>query len=375
MDLGGVGPTGGPGTVAGAYPSGRGASRELPPRPVGYRGSGDGGSVDPRSHPVSSDRTAGPTGAAPRRGVLALTGTAAAGFAMGVAEVMPGFSGGTVALVSGIYERLIANIRRGARSLSLLSRGRLREGLEAFRAIDWAFVTVLAAGMALALVTTVSGLRLLLDERPQQMQAVFLGLVLGAAVVAGRQLRAPQARHVPIALAAAVASFVLLGFSPGMLEDPGLALFLLGGMVAVMAWILPGVSGSFLLLIVGLYPAVLDAAADRDLVVLAVFAVGCVLGLAAFSTLLNWVLVRAHDVVLAGLIGLMLGSARVLWPWPVDAPLGSSEVALPQGDGLVGILALVAGAFAVVVLVGSATFALERRRAAEGVISSGSAPH
>jgi putative membrane protein len=298
----------------------------------------------------------------PMRSPLALAGTGVTGFAMGVAEVVPGFSGGTVALVAGIYERLIAAIRQGARTLSLLLRGRPRDALGAFLAIEWPFLLALLAGMLVAVFTLAAQLETLIEERPVELSAVFLGLVLGAAVVASRQLRAPTPWHVLIGVVAAALAFVGLGVSPGTIEDPSFLLLLGGGAIAVSAWILPGVSGSFLLLVLGLWPAVVGAVADRDIVLLLVFAIGCAVGLAAFSTLLNWLLAHAHDVVLAALLGLMVGSVRILWPYPSDEGLGNPELGAPEGDTMLLALALALTAFALVWMFGLAASAVERRR-------------
>ena len=299
---------------------------------------------------------------APMRRPAALVGTFITGGVMGAAEVVPGFSGGTVALVAGIYERLVANVRQGARTLSLLVRARPRDAWRALLTIDWLFVAVLGVGMMLVLFTVVGPLSALLEERPVEMSAVFLGLVLGAAVVASRRLRTPRLLHLGIALLAAALTFVALGYTPGTIEQPNLLFIVLGGAVAVTAWILPGVSGSFLLLLMGLYPAVVGAAADRDLGLLVLFAVGCVLGLAAFSTVLNWLLARAHDLVLAALIGLMVGSVRVLWPWPSDAGVGGSgELGAPVGSEAFLAAALGLTAFALVYMGGLSATAVQRR--------------
>ncbi|MEX2550847.1 MAG: DUF368 domain-containing protein [Nitriliruptoraceae bacterium] len=304
----------------------------------------------------------------PMRRPLALVGTFVTGGVMGAAEVVPGFSGGTVAFVAGIYERLIAAIRQGARALSLLVRGRPKDALRALLAIDYIFVGVLLVGMLGVLFSVVGPLRTLLEERPVEMSTVFIGLVLGAAVVSSRRFRAPRAWHLLVVLAAAVVTAYGLGYTPGVLEDPNPLLFTIGGAVAATAWILPGVSGSFLLLLMGLYPAVVDAAADRAIGPLLLLGSGIVLGLAAFSTLLNWLLTRAHDLVLAVLIGVMVGSVRVLWPWPSEAGVGgSAELGAPESTQALLALALGLFAFALVYMGGLAAAAVERaqrRRAA-----------
>lgn len=301
---------------------------------------------------------------APMRRPSALVGTFVTGGVMGAAEVVPGFSGGTVALVAGIYERLVANIRQGARTLSLLVRARPRDAWHALRLIDWLFIAVLGIGMLGVLFTVVGPLRDLLDERPVEMSAVFLGLVLGAAVVAGRRLREGRGWHFLVVLVAAVVSFIGLGYSPGTIEDPNLLLIMAGGAVAITAWILPGVSGSFLLLVLGLYPTIIGAAADRDLGILILFGIGAVIGLAVFSTFLNWLLARAHDVVLSALIGLMVGSVRVLWPWPSEAGVGgSAELGAPVGSEAFLAAALGLTAFALVYMGGLSASAVQRYRA------------
>lgn len=322
--------------------------------------SQDGG----RRPEAASDTHAPPAAAVPPplRDPLALAGTGVTGFAMGIAEVVPGFSGGTVALVAGIYERLIAAIRQGARVLSLLLRGRVTDALAVVQAIDWLFLGALLAGMLTAVFTLASALERLIEERPVELSAVFLGLVLGAAVVASRQLRSPAPWHLPLGLLAAVVAFVALGVSPGTIDDPSLVLVFVGGAVAISAWILPGVSGSFLLLVLGLWTAVIGAVADRDVLLLGVFALGCVVGLAVFSTLLHWLLARAHDAVLAVLLGLMVGSVRILWPYPSDEGIGNPALGAPEGDTALLALALGLAAFALVWMFGLAASAVERRR-------------
>ncbi len=297
----------------------------------------------------------------PMRRPAALLGTFITGGVMGAAEVVPGFSGGTVAFVAGIYERLIAAIRQGARALSLLVRGRPKDALRALLAIDYLFVGVLLVGMMGVLFTVVGPLRTLLEERPVEMSAVFIGLVLGAAVVSSRRFRTPRAWYLLVVIAAAAVTAYGLGYRPGVFEDPNPFLFVIGGAVAATAWILPGVSGSFLLLLMGLYPAVVDAAADRAIGLLLLLAIGIVLGLAGFSTLLNWLMTRAHDLVLVVLVGVMVGSVRVLWPWPSEAGVGgSAELGAPESTQALLALALGLVAFALVYMGGLVAAAVER---------------
>lgn len=297
----------------------------------------------------------------PLRSPAAIGGAGLVGFAMGMVEVVPGFSGATVALLGGVYERLVSTIRQGARVLSLLLRGRALDAWRAFLAIDWAFAFALGIGLLAALITMAPFLGRLIEDHPVEMQAVFFGMVLGAAVVAAGRLRSAVPWHLLVGVAAAALTFVGLGFNEGTIADPSLVMIFLAAMVAVCAWILPGVSGAFVLLVLGVYPAVLAAITDRDLVVLGVVAVGCVVGLALFSTMLSWALLRAYNLVLSILVGVMVGSARVLWPWPAADGVGSPTLGAPDGGSAFLAIALALGAFAAVWMFGLVTTAVERR--------------
>ncbi|MTV27728.1 DUF368 domain-containing protein [Nitriliruptoraceae bacterium ZYF776] len=299
------------------------------------------------------------------RSALDLVGTAAVGGAMGAADLVPGFSGGTVALITGIYPRLIANVRQGARALSLLVRGRGRDGVRAIAAIEWPFVVALGAGLLTVVLLLASTLDRLLEEHPVRLSALFLGLVAGAVVVAWGELERPAPVHLLIALAVAVVTFAGLGLRSGAVTDPSLLLFFAVGTVAISAMILPGISGSFILLLLGMYEHVVGALSARDLLPLAVFAVGCVVGLAGASTALNWLLRRYHDLLLAALIGLMAGSARVLWPWPADDGVGDTRLGAPGDEVGMAVLLTAAGIAAVVGL------ALVARRVARAAADAG----
>jgi putative membrane protein len=274
--------------------------------------------------------------------------TLVTGAAMGAADLVPGFSGGTVALVAGVYPRLVANIRAAAHVVSLTVRLRSRSLPAALRALDWSFLLVLLGGIVGTAFLLASTLRGLLTAQPVVMSAVFLGLVLGAAVTARRQLEAPPSgRTVVIVVVTAGLTALVLGVRPDMAGDPSRLVLAATAAVAVCAMILPGVSGSFLLLLLGTYAPVIAAVADRDIATIGVVALGAVVGLLAFSTLLHWALRRAHDVVLAALIGLMVGSARVLWPWPSATGVGDPAIAAPGEQtvpafaaGLVALLAV-----------------------------------
>ena len=268
---------------------------------------------------------------------------------MGAADIVPGVSGGTVALVLGIYERLIRNVHTGAQSLKALLTGDLEGFGTTIRQVEWIWLLSLLAGILTAVFVLSSVLERLLDEQPVRMAALFFGLVAGSLTVAWRMIRSVGPQQIATIVAVAVALFLLLGLRSDTEVAEGTVeivtkswwIFFLAGALAICAMILPGISGSFILVMIGMYTEVLGAVNDRDLVVLAAFAVGCVVGLALFSTVLTWALEHHHDLVMAAMVGLMLGSLRVLWPWPLGTK--TTDLNLPAGDVAIPILLAIAG--------------------------------
>ena len=279
------------------------------------------------------------------------------GVAMGAADVVPGVSGGTVALLLGVYEQLVDTIRDGSIALGRMSRGEVREGFGDLRRLDWWFLAPLVAGM-LATITALAGvIQALLENYPEELAGLFLGLVAASLVVAARMPVAWSSLQVGSATLAAVVLFVVLGFSGGPVADPSPMALFGAGAVAVCAWILPGISGAFLLLMLGMYPGVLDAVDDGIFSDLAMVAAGAVVGLALFSMILGRLLERYRDTVLAVLVGLMAGSLRVLWPWPngvgvvsrhADKLVSGTGMAWPTAGDLWPPLVLAGVAFVVV---------------------------
>ena len=283
-----------------------------------------------------------------RRGFMPHLLTVLRGFLMGSADVVPGVSGGTIALVLGIYERLIHAIRTGAGALGSLVRGRISEALERAKAVEWTFLVPLLAGIGLAIVSLAALIQYFLDEEPINTAAVFLGLVAASIVIAWPLVSRWTAARTATAGGIAVIAFLVLGSRSEELTDPATLLFFGAGAIAIVAMILPGISGSFILLMLGMYEAVLDAVTDRDLAVIAVFGLGAVIGLALFSTVLDRMLRDHHDTMIAGLIGLMAGSLRVLWPWPDGTD--TANLASPT-EPLAPVLFAIVG-FVVVMVIG-----------------------
>ena len=270
------------------------------------------------------------------------------GALIGAAEVVPGVSGGTVALVVGVYERLIASASHLLSALRLLARdvprGRGTAGGRAeLRQVDWGTVVPVLVAMLLALVTLARVIEPLLEEQPERARALFLGLVLASIVVPARMVGRWDGRAALMAVGAAVLAVLLTGLPPGTNDDPSMLLVYVSAALAICALVLPGVSGSFLLLSIGVYEPTLAAVNDRDLGYVAVFAAGALTGLALFVKVLQWLLTTHRTATLAVMTGLMVGSLRALWPWQ-DEDRGL----LGPGDGVGPVLGFVVLGLAVV---------------------------
>jgi putative membrane protein len=271
---------------------------------------------------------------------------------MGAADIVPGVSGGTVALVLGIYERLIRNVHGGAHVLKELLRGRFSEVVPSLRKVEWVWLVSLLVGILAAVAALSSVLERLLEEEPVRMAALFFGLVAGSIVVAWRLVRRKTATEFVVMLIVAAALFLVLGLRSDTESDAAEIVtrspwvFFGAGSIAICAMILPGISGSFILVMLGMYTEVLGAVNDRDFASLGAFVAGCVVGLALFSTALNWALEHHHDLVMSAMIGLMLGSLRVLWPWPGGT--ATTDLAAPSGDVVVPVVLALVGAAVVI---------------------------
>ncbi len=245
-----------------------------------------------------------------------VTQQVARGLLMGAADVVPGVSGGTVSLLLGIYARLIDTVRAAAGVLGTLLRGRWREARAQLRSFDWWFAVPLVVGIVVAVVALASVIDELLTDEPEAMAGLFFGLVAASVVVAWKMVENPSARLALTSLVVGGLFFWLLGLQSGPVADPTVLTLFGSGIVAVCAMLLPGISGAFILLMLGVYPAAIAAVDDWIWADLAALAAGAVLGLALFSNLIGRVLHRWHDPTLAVMVGLLLGSLRVLWPWP-----------------------------------------------------------
>lgn len=261
-----------------------------------------------------------------------LSGIYLRGVAMGAADIVPGVSGGTVALITGIYDRLLGSLSHvDVALLRLLLEGRWRES---WRHLDAGFLLTLGAGILTSVITLARVISYLLETYPLQVWGFFFGLILGSAVaLAGRVERWTGSRVLLCLAAAALAAGSL--WLPGGTGSDSLLAFFGAGALAICAMLLPGVSGSFVLVLLGMYPRVLDAVHEFQWLRLACFAVGAGLGLLSFSRLLHWLLEHRHAPMLSLLTGFLAGSLAVVWPWKLDAgELAAAGVrALPVSPG------------------------------------------
>ena len=233
------------------------------------------------------------------------------GLAMGAADVVPGVSGGTVAFITGIYDELLRSIASIPAAALMLLRGRI---VDAWRAANATFLLVLLLGILTSVLSLARLITYLLDAHPIPVWSFFFGLILVSSHLVAKEIqRWNWSRGLSFVLGAGFAYWITVA-SPVQLGSDPLSLFLAGA-IAICAMILPGISGSFILVLLGLYAVVLEAVKNLDLLLLAVFASGCLVGLICFASLLRWLLVRWRDLSLAFLTGLMLGSLNKIWPW------------------------------------------------------------
>ena len=234
------------------------------------------------------------------------------GIAMGAADVVPGVSGGTIAFISGIYDRLLAAIAACTPGKLLwLLKGRFRDTWEA---IDGAFLFTLLAGILTSIASLARLITYLLDNHTELIWSFFFGLILVSVWLVGRQINRWHVATVSLFVLGTLFAYLITVAVPLQWPATPIMIFLAGA-IAICAMILPGISGSFILLLLGLYSVVLGAVKDFNLGLISVFALGCVAGLLSFSRLLSWLLNHARDITLAFLTGLLVGSLNKVWPW------------------------------------------------------------
>ncbi|MCL7462026.1 DUF368 domain-containing protein [Pseudomonas sp. NW5] len=235
----------------------------------------------------------------------------AKGMAMGAADVVPGVSGGTIAFITGIYDELLRSIAQVPLAARQLLRWRLRE---AWQTANARFLLVLLGGILCSILTLARLIGWLLVHQPILLWSFFFGLILVSVWLVGRQISRWHLPGLLSLLAGTLGAWWITVAAPMQWGHDPLSL-VLAGAIAICAMILPGISGSFLLVLMGLYGFILEALISLNLGVLALFAVGCLGGLLSFAHLLSWLLQHARNLTLSFLTGLMIGSLNKVWPW------------------------------------------------------------
>ncbi len=265
------------------------------------------------------------------------------GMGMGAADVVPGVSGGTVAFITGIYEELINSLTSfNLGALRLLFNGQIKA---LWQHVNATFLLILFGGILTSIFSFTKFISWALINHPLLVWSYFFGLILASVIAMGCQINFKHWVNALMFVLAAWLAFEITRVS-GVQTEPTTLFFFFAGAIAICAMILPGISGSFILLLMGMYQPVIDAVHDFNGLVLGSFAVGCAAGLLSFTHLLSWLLKHFHAATLAALTGFMLGSLNKVWPWKVQLhEAGNSNVwpaqyqAMTQADPqLAGVL-------------------------------------
>jgi putative membrane protein len=234
------------------------------------------------------------------------------GLCMGASDVVPGVSGGTIAFILGIYEELINAIKSfDFKSLQLIASLKIRSFLDH---ISWQFLMALGFGILTAVFSLARLLSWLLENKPVLIWSFFFGLVLASVVTVSRRVKKWRIATWTWMAGGTIGTYFLVGLLPMSTPNEPWFLFM-SGAIAICAMILPGISGSFILVLLGKYHYVLEAVNNRDFMVLGIVAAGACVGIMGFSRFLGWLFRSYHDLTVAILTGLMLGSLRKVWPW------------------------------------------------------------
>ncbi len=234
------------------------------------------------------------------------------GIAMGAADVVPGVSGGTIAFISGIYEELITSINNI--NLSLFTTLK-KEGFKSFwEKANGNFLLALFSGIFISVLSLAKVLSWLLENQPVLLWSFFFGLVLASIFFVGKEIKKWSVGTIVVFLVGTAVAYFITELPPNENAD-SLPYLFLSGALAVCAMILPGISGAFILVLLGSYKTILDAVHERDLKIVITVALGAIFGLLSFARLLKWMFSHYKNITLALLTGFILGSLNKIWPW------------------------------------------------------------
>ena len=234
------------------------------------------------------------------------------GFCIGIANAIPGISGGTIAFILGIYEDLIRSIKLvDTTFLRLLFTLKIKKAIDY---LPWKFLGAVAGGALLAIVSLAKILTWLLHNKPILINSFFFGLIIATIPIIARIITKWTIPKILSLLIAALLTFGLSKLAPVSTPEASWFIFICG-LIAISTMILPGISGSFILVLLGKYFYILEAVNDRNLAVLSVFALGACIGLLVFVRILSWLFNKYHDITISILTGIVIGSLSKVWPW------------------------------------------------------------
>lgn len=234
------------------------------------------------------------------------------GMGMGAADVVPGVSGGTIAFITGIYQELINSIKSvNFKTLQLFFTGKFKDF---WNAVNGNFLLAVVLGIGISVLSLAKGLEYLLNHHPILIWSFFFGLIIASAIYVGKDIAQWKASTFLSLATGAVIAYLITVITPSEAHTSYTFVFL-SGSIAICAMILPGISGSFILVLLGMYKFILGAVSSFNLPVIAVFLGGASIGIILFSNLLSWLLKRYYDLTIALLAGFMIGSLNKVWPW------------------------------------------------------------
>ncbi len=231
---------------------------------------------------------------------------------MGAADVIPGVSGGTIAFITGIYEELINSIKSiNLTAFQLFFTGKFAEF---WKAINGTFLVSVVLGIGISIFSLAKGMKFLLDHYPILVWSFFFGLIVASAIYVARSIKKWNAGAVISGIAGIIIAYYITIITPAEANTTYWFIFI-SGAIAICAMILPGISGSFILVLMGMYKFILEAVGNLQITIILTFLVGAALGIIAFSHVLSWMLRKYHNITIAMLAGFMVGSLNKVWPW------------------------------------------------------------
>ena len=234
------------------------------------------------------------------------------GIAMGAADVVPGVSGGTIAFISGIYEELISSIKNlDFKAIKLFFTGKFPQFI---KKINGSFLFPVIAGIGISVFSLAQVMTWLLEFHPIEIWSFFFGLIIASSYLVAKDVKHWDIKSAVSAIIGVLIAYYITVASPTKTPETLWFIFI-SGMIAICAMILPGISGSFILLLLGKYAYIMESISNLKITVLAVFGAGAIIGITSFSHLLSWLLNRFHDITIALLTGFRVGSLNKVWPW------------------------------------------------------------